>query len=157
MVTVSGNRAEFNFYRPKARSVHLTGDFNGWRDGDLSMICDRGYWHAGIRLPAGDYRFRYVADGQGFVDSAAFGVEPGPFGFDSVVRIASPSSEDVALVSRRGMRQPDRPQRKASPPLGGQRTTGRKGQGGRRCRTQPSLLPMIVVDRQLDTNLPVNQ
>ena len=54
MVTVNGNRAEFIFYRPKARSVYLTGDFNGCAIGDLSMTCDRGYWRwdspAGRRL-----------------------------------------------------------------------------------------------------------
>ena len=42
---------------------------------------------AAINLPPGSYRFRYWADGQWFCDYAAFGVEPGPFGLDSVVRI----------------------------------------------------------------------
>jgi len=99
MVTVNGNRAEFTFFRPDAHSVHLIGDFNGWLDGELSMTCDRGYWHAGIRLPAGDYKFRYVADGQQFVDYAAFGIDPGPLGFNSVLRIGSQSSEDAVPVS----------------------------------------------------------
>jgi hypothetical protein len=99
MVTVDGNRAEFSFFRPKAHSVHLIGEFNGWQEGDLSMTCDRGYWRAGIRLPVGEYRFHYVADGQHFVDYAAFGIEPGPFGFNSVVRIASPSPRDLVFGS----------------------------------------------------------
>ena len=97
MVTVDGNRAEFSFFRPKAHSVHLIGEFNGWQEGYLSMTCDRGYWRAWIRLPVGEYRFHYVADGQHFVDYAAFGIEPGPFGLDSVVRIASPSLKDVVV------------------------------------------------------------
>jgi hypothetical protein len=99
MVTVDGNRAEFSFFRAKAHSVHLIGEFNGWREGDLSMTCDQGYWRAGIRLPVGEYRFHYVADGQHFVDYAAFGIEPGPFGFNSVVRIVSPSPKDVVFGS----------------------------------------------------------
>jgi 1,4-alpha-glucan branching enzyme len=114
MVTVNGNRAEFSFFRPQAHSVHLIGDFNGWMDGSLSMTCNGGYWHAGIRLPAGDYKFRYVADGHHFVDYAAFGVEPGPFGFDSVVRIAAPNLKDAASISGKSMRHRIRNQRKAT-------------------------------------------
>ena len=98
MVTVDGNRAEFSFFRPQARIVHLIGDFNGWLDGVLSMSYDRGYWRAGVRLPAGCYKFCYVADGQRFIDYAAFGIESGPFGFTSVVRIASPRPEQVTPV-----------------------------------------------------------
>lgn len=97
MVTVNGNHAEFRFFRPKASRVYLTGDFNAWRDGDLRMTCEGGYWRAGIRLSSGVYRFRYVADGQRFTDYAAFGIERGMDGFDSVVRIpsASPSKPTV--------------------------------------------------------------
>jgi 1,4-alpha-glucan branching enzyme len=89
MVTVNGNHAEFRLFRPQACRVYLTGDFNAWRDGDLLMTCEGGYWRAGIRLSSGVYRFRYVADGQRFIDYAAFGIEPGADGFDGVVRISS--------------------------------------------------------------------
>ncbi len=100
MVTVDGDRAEFSFFRPNAHSVHLIGEFNGWQEGNLSMICDRGYWRGELRLPAGDYRFQYVADGQHFVDYAAFGIEPGPFGFNSVVRIAPLNREPTTPILR---------------------------------------------------------
>ena len=66
MVEVRDGWAEFQFFRPGAAQVHLLGDFNGWRAGDLPMRRDdRGYWTAALRLPAGDYRFRYWADGSG--------------------------------------------------------------------------------------------
>jgi 1,4-alpha-glucan branching enzyme len=88
MVTVRGETAEFKFYRPDAEQVHLAGDFNGWRLGELPMQpTPEGYWLAKLRLPAGDFRFRYCADGAWFTDYAAFGVEPGQFGLDSVVRV----------------------------------------------------------------------
>ncbi|MBS3733587.1 MAG: isoamylase early set domain-containing protein [Phycisphaerae bacterium] len=88
MVTVHGQWAEFRFFRPAADRVELAGDFNDWREGQLPMSReDDGYWTARMRLPVGEFRFRYRADGQWFTDYAAFGVEPGRFGLDSIVRV----------------------------------------------------------------------
>lgn len=90
MVTLDGNWVEFRFFRPQAQQVHLAGDFNGWREGELPMVLSsEGYWTARLRLPAGEFRFRYCADGEWFADFAAFGVEPGRFGMDSVLRITA--------------------------------------------------------------------
>jgi 1,4-alpha-glucan branching enzyme len=92
MVRIESDWVEFVFYRPQAKQVHLAGDFNGWRGGDLLMSCGRdGYWYAKMKLPAGEFRFRYCADGEWFADYAAFGVEPGPFGMDSIVRVPAPT------------------------------------------------------------------
>ena len=88
MVTVKDSWVEFSFYRPRADSVHIAGDFNDWRLGELPMVrLPGGYWTARVRLPAGEFRFRYCADGEWFTDFAAFGVEPGAFGMDSVLRV----------------------------------------------------------------------
>lgn len=88
MVTVGDQFVEFRFFRPQATQVHLTGDFNGWREDELPMRRTHdGYWVAQMRLPAGEFRFRYCADGEWFTDFAAFGVEPGRFGLDSVLRV----------------------------------------------------------------------
>ena len=88
MVTLKDDFAEFLFFRPHAKEVHLAGDFNSWRTGELPMQRrEDGYWLAKVRLPAGDFKFRYCADGEWFTDFAAFGVEPGDFGLDSVVRV----------------------------------------------------------------------
>jgi len=89
MVTVDGEFVEFRFFRPQARQVHLAGDFNNWRERELPMsrLAD-GYWLARLRLPSGDFKFKYRADGVWFTDFAAFGVEPGQFGLDSVVRVS---------------------------------------------------------------------
>jgi len=89
MVKVSGEWVEFAFYRPGAQKVHLAGDFNNWRDWELPMVRRTdGYWVARMRLPAGEFKFRYCADGEWFADYAAFGVEPGRFGLDSIVRVS---------------------------------------------------------------------
>lgn len=88
MVTITDDWAEFAFFRPQAESVYLIGDFNGWRFDELAMVRNGdGYWSLKLRLPPGEFKFRYYADGQWFTDYAAFGVEPGPFGLDSLVRI----------------------------------------------------------------------
>ncbi len=101
MVTTNGNRAEFSFYRPQANAVHLAGDFNDWRSAELPMVrSEDGYWQAELRLPAGEFKFRYYADGEWFTDYAAFGLEPGRFGLDSVVRVESQPIQ-VAQVSTR--------------------------------------------------------
>ena len=90
MVTVKNNWAEFTFYRPQASAVHLAGDFNDWRVGEVPMVRGpKGYWMARMRLPAGEFRFRYCADGEWYTDFAAFGVTPGRFGLDSVLRVVA--------------------------------------------------------------------
>jgi 1,4-alpha-glucan branching enzyme len=91
MVHGSDGRVEFSFYRPQAHTVYLAGDFNHWRPSELLMSRQEdGYWKAWLELPPGSYRFRYCADGQWYTDFAAFGVEPGKYGFDSVVRVEEP-------------------------------------------------------------------
>ncbi len=88
MVSIDGDMVEFRFYRPGAVQVHLAGDFNHWRKDELPMVRgDGGYWVARMRLPSGEFKFRYCADGEWFTDYAAFGVEPSRFGLDSVVRV----------------------------------------------------------------------
>ena len=102
MVSIQGNVVEFKFYRPAARQVWLAGDFNSWRHHELPMHkSPEGYWVARLQLPAGTYRFRYWADGAWFTDYAAFGLEAGPFGFDSVVRVAAPVVAAPQLASIR--------------------------------------------------------
>ena len=90
MVSVMDDWVEFTFYRPQADCVFLAGEFNGWHPGELPMVrTAEGHWLAKMRLPTGEFKFRYYADGEWFADYAAFGVEPGPFGLDSVVRVAA--------------------------------------------------------------------
>ncbi|MCE5279755.1 MAG: hypothetical protein ABFD92_20400 [Planctomycetaceae bacterium] len=92
MVTVRNNWVEFSFFRDAAKSVFVAGDFNGWRQDELRMSNDgRGNWQARLKLPVGEFKFRYCADGQWFTDYAAFGLEPGRFGMDSIVRVPEKS------------------------------------------------------------------
>ncbi len=102
MVTVTDDCVEFSFYRPGARAVHIAGDFNDWRTGELAMTdVGGGNWTARMRLPAGEFRFRYCADGEWFADYAAFGVEPGRFGLDSVLRVDQPTLRLASAATAR--------------------------------------------------------
>jgi len=79
---------EFRFFRPGARRVHLVGDFNGWdRSATVMFRQPDGNWVRFLRLELGTYRFKYLADGEWFPDYAAFGVEWGPFGLNSITVI----------------------------------------------------------------------
>lgn len=89
MVTQSSDGiVHFRFIRPDARQVFLAGDFNGWSTSNLPMQKgDDGLWHCHMLLAPGVYQFQYVADGQWYMDHAAFGVEFGPHGLNSVLHV----------------------------------------------------------------------
>jgi 1,4-alpha-glucan branching enzyme len=100
---------EFRFFRPDAREVYLAGDFNNWGRTDLRMERDaQGWWRLEATLPPGFYQFQYIADGQWYPDYAAFGLERGPFGWNSVVKV-SPAVEPVEVVPAE-----ERPERQAA-------------------------------------------
>ena len=100
MVTLQENGwAEFRFFRPAAARVFVSGDFNGWRPDQLGMTRqDDGWWALSLPLPAGNYRFRYLADGQWYTDFAAFGVEPGRFGLNSILHVHKPAAPIAARL-----------------------------------------------------------
>lgn len=106
MVTIDGQWVEFRFYRPDARKVALAGTFRETSPELLPMVrSDQGYWVARLQLPPGEFRFRYQADGESYPDYAAFGLEAGRFGWESIVRVprapappavAEPAAADAA-------------------------------------------------------------
>ncbi|HOW71390.1 MAG TPA: isoamylase early set domain-containing protein [Phycisphaerae bacterium] len=87
---VSGGEIEFRFFRPEANQVLLVGDFNGWSSAGFPMArLENGEWTCRLTLPEGSYQFKYLADGEWFLDYAAFGLEHGPYGMNSVVMVTS--------------------------------------------------------------------
>ena len=87
MVTLNhGNQVKFRFFRPQAGQVYLVGDFNGWNRTRTPMTrLPSGDWTHLAALHDGTHHFKYLADGEWFLDYAAFGIEEGPFGWNSVV------------------------------------------------------------------------
>lgn len=78
--------------QPNADHVHVVGDFNHWRASTPMKRQKDGSWRASVDLEPGEYEFRYLVDGNMWVnDEAADGYRMGPFGADnSVVQVAAP-------------------------------------------------------------------
>jgi hypothetical protein len=103
-------RILFLFHRPAARQIVISGDFNGWQQSFHMSKGSDGWWRAQIQLAPGVYRFRYLADGQWFTDYAAFGLEPGPFGWNSVLQVEALHQDVLAAAAALGPVLPARPQ-----------------------------------------------
>ena len=78
-----------SFQHDTAGPVYVAGSFNDWDTTAAPMKKSRaGAWEAKLKLPPGEYQFRYFANGQWFTDYAADGVVPNGFGgFNSVLRV----------------------------------------------------------------------
>ena len=79
---------EVRFFRPGAVEVLLAGDFGGDDDWTKRIPMRRepyGWWTLQLRLDPGEYRFRYVADGQWYTDFASNGVEFDNHAWNSVL------------------------------------------------------------------------
>lgn len=90
MTSVRANgQIEFRFFRAGAKDVAVAGDFTGWQENAITMRQEgHGWWVARVSLEPGEYRFRYIADGQWFTDFAAHGVELKKQVWNSVLLVA---------------------------------------------------------------------
>ncbi|PCI35277.1 MAG: hypothetical protein COB53_11155 [Elusimicrobia bacterium] len=59
---------EFKIQDPKAKSVKIAGDFNGWRGDGYPLVSDRGTWRLIIPLPPGTYRYGFLVDDRWTID-----------------------------------------------------------------------------------------
>jgi 1,4-alpha-glucan branching enzyme len=75
---------EFRFFRPDATAVALAADFNDWTQLPMRRGA-HGWWTLELELEPGEYRFRYVADGEWYTDFASNGVEVGKLGWNSIL------------------------------------------------------------------------
>ena len=83
---------EFRFFRPDATVAALAADFNDWHP-EIPMTRDaHGWWTLEMKLEPGEYRFRYVADGEWYTDFASNGVEYGAMGWNSVLVVPAPGA-----------------------------------------------------------------
>ncbi len=85
-----GRVREFQVAAPSADTVHLVGDFNGWRIDESSRLWGkgRGSWCKRILLKPGRYRYKFVVDGKWVPDPINNLAEPNPYGgIDSIVEI----------------------------------------------------------------------
>ena len=93
---------EFWFYRREVRAVRVVGDFEGWSGGSFEMAGDGdGWWRLTTTLDAGEYRFRYVADGRWYTDYASNGIEVGDLGVNSVLVVPERSAHPPQTTAAR--------------------------------------------------------
>ncbi len=74
--------------KPDAREVYLVGDFNDWNRTAHKMAKRKGAFHKSLKLPPGDYEYRFLADGEWHTDPSADDRAPNPYGgHNSVVKV----------------------------------------------------------------------
>lgn len=101
----SDGSIEFRFFRRDATAVTLAGDFNLWQTTSLPMRHEGdGWWSCRLRLGSGTYQFKYRADNEWFADYAAFGLEHGPFGWNSVLFVSYQGAKS-AMMDRQSVRR----------------------------------------------------
>jgi 1,4-alpha-glucan branching enzyme len=77
---------EFWFFRRDVSDVRIVGDFDASAQISVPMAGGPdGWWRATVALAAGEYRFRYVADGVWYTDYASNGIEVSGLGVNSVL------------------------------------------------------------------------
>lgn len=63
---------EFRHKAPKAKSVELVGDFNGWKPGLLKMSrSGDGTWTVSIPVLEGRHKYLFLVDGEPAIDEKA--------------------------------------------------------------------------------------
>jgi chromosome partitioning protein len=80
----------FSALYPRAETVQIAGDFNGWKPEQtpLQKISDNGNWVLKLPLEKGNYRYRLVVDGQWQQDPYNEATEMNPFGeFNSILSV----------------------------------------------------------------------
>ena len=89
---------ELKLIAPKARSVFVAGNFNGWdaKSNPLSKESG-GVWRAFLQLSPGRYEYRLVVDGQWQEDPGAKESAFNPYGGrNSVLVVRGPSRRALA-------------------------------------------------------------
>jgi chromosome partitioning protein len=89
-VAAEQGKVKFAVLYPKAESVLLAGDFNGWRPEatPLKRVDHQGRWEVELPLEGGLYSYRYVVDGRWQQDPYNTRMNTNPFGeFNSVVEV----------------------------------------------------------------------
>ncbi|MFA5075529.1 MAG: AAA family ATPase [Candidatus Babeliales bacterium] len=83
------NEVELTLQAPGASRVYVAGDFNGWKTDDTTLMeQDNGVWKKRVSLTAGQYRYKFVKDGEWIEDPANPKVATNPYGQkDSLIEV----------------------------------------------------------------------
>jgi 1,4-alpha-glucan branching enzyme len=80
----------FRLNAPTAQKVTLVGDFTDWQERPILMKKGSdGNWTTTVKLPQGEYNYRFMVDGTWCDDPECAHRVPNPFGgFNMVRRVA---------------------------------------------------------------------
>jgi len=86
----TGKKVEFIYYAPEAKSVCLSGTFNGWSRTNTRLKKDRkGNWKISLKLFPGRYEYRYRVDESWENDQRPMECVPNSFGsWNCVVEVS---------------------------------------------------------------------
>ncbi len=61
---------KFSLTAPEAKSVYLVGEFNHWNPTETPLKMDKktGTWKASLKLQPGQYKYKFVVDGEWWTD-----------------------------------------------------------------------------------------
>jgi len=73
-----------------ARDVRVTGEFSDWSPSGIPLSPEGpGTWAATLRLPPGEYQYRFIVDGEWRDDPEAPRVQNGLGGTNSLLKVES--------------------------------------------------------------------
>jgi cyclomaltodextrinase len=78
--------------------VFLAGTFNGWKPDATAMKKEDDHWEITLYLAEGEYRYKFVADGNWITDMKAEKFYPDGYGGQNSAIIVDDSFEDFALA-----------------------------------------------------------
>jgi 1,4-alpha-glucan branching enzyme len=84
-IVLHARTVTFVFDLAPAQWVFVVGDFNDWNESSHPMNKEGDRWKLTVGLPAGEYEFKYLADGVWFNDREAHRYVPNPWGSDNSV------------------------------------------------------------------------
>ncbi|MBD3426230.1 MAG: AAA family ATPase [Candidatus Omnitrophica bacterium] len=81
---------EFRLHAPHAGNVYVLGDFNGWQKTEASRLSklEDGRWSAHFNLAKGEYKYKFLVDGEWMSDPENSQMQTNIFGTaDSILKI----------------------------------------------------------------------
>ena len=85
-MTEAAQEVEFTCRAPEARKVCIAGKFNAWDTAATPMKKGKdGTWRIKLKLPPGEYEYKYFIDGVWASDQKCPEVVPNPFGTNNCV------------------------------------------------------------------------
>ncbi|HQU74134.1 MAG TPA: isoamylase early set domain-containing protein [Calditrichia bacterium] len=105
MIKVSprSRKVSFELELPEANNVVLVGEFNNWSSSANPMKKSRGgVWKAEMPLAAGHYQFRYLVDGNEWLNDGGSDTILNEFGsYNSVAEVEYPAEKKKSPAKKK--------------------------------------------------------